>query len=66
MNITDLLDDHVEEIEEAGDKEDATRASEKVSDGAEGVADVDKKTDVDVAAALNSGIMLESKWAIWT
>ena len=41
MNITDLLDDQVEEIEEAeGDKEDATRASEKVSDGAEGVADV--------------------------
>ena len=44
MNITDLLDDHVEEIEEAGDKEGATRASEKVSDGAEGVADVDEKT----------------------
>ena len=43
MNITDLLDDQVEEIEEAeGDKEDATRASENVSagDGAEGVADV--------------------------
>ena len=43
MNITDLLVDKVEVIEEAeGDKVDTTRASEKVSDvdGAEGVVDV--------------------------